>query len=532
MKVLMENNPVINRIWNEWSEKDKELSEMTREERLELCEGYQWLYPKETKRFVELESLYSSVHWRSNREEFHKWFYVVCGYILSRVHLGDNSYYVYLTRFRKRFNREKCTSKDFPKQVLLVLGLLGYITELGGWYIYNEGSDRNRGYHYVIDKDKLLHWDNPYDSTISYSGLPDWVMSKTGSISFVEKGEDSDRVSWTLHPDWLGERQYQSISSVQVLEEGIKETSEWMFNYNEYQDYYHLTDMEQDDLVSNWISYQKLRDLDCGIVGGCLDDSDKPDGKGYAGRFYTIMTNMRSDHRHRYLRLDNELVTEVDVSSAQPTFLGIMLYRETGVMTEWLSQCLSGTFYEWIKDKTNSKEDRKTIKKWMMQYLYSCYQPNKGKDYDKPHKPTYEFKKTDDPFLCFQQRLNDYLKKYEPAIYKKIDWYKRNPEFREEKDIFKTYEDDNGDRIKKKVGKGKWCSNLSKDLVKMEIEYIKRCIHSLPEDMKFWTIHDCICVKESDSMEVKSIMERVSREMYGEDITIRLKRENTSEDYS
>ena len=85
---------------------------------------------------------------------------------------------------------------------------------------------------------------------------------------------------------------------------------------------------------------------------------------------------------------------------------------------------------------------------------------------------------------------------------------------------------------KKKVGQGKWCSNLSKDLVKMEIEYIKRCIHSLPEDMKFWTIHDCICVKESDSMEVKEIMEQVSREMFGEDITIRLKRENTSEDYS
>ena len=73
---------------------------------------------------------------------------------------------------------------------------------------------------------------------------------------------------------------------------------------------------------------------------------------------------------------------------------------------------------------------------------------------------------------------------------------------------------------------------LSYDLVKMEVEYIQRCIHSLSEDMKFWTIHDCICVKESDSMEVKSIMERVSREMYGEDITIRLKRENINEDNS
>ena len=69
-------------------------------------------------------------------------------------------------------------------------------------------------------------------------------------------------------------------------------------------------------------------------------------------------------------------------------------------------------------------------------------------------------------------------------------------------------------------------------MVKMEVEYIKRCIHSLPEDMKFWTIHDCICVPESRSQEVKSIMEKVSRAMYGDEITLKLKRENTSMDKS
>lgn len=534
MEVLMENNPVINKIWDEWSEKDKELSGMTREERLKLCEGYQWLYPKETKRFVELESLYSSVHQRSNREEFHKWFYVVCGYILSRVHLGDNSYYVYLTRFKKKFNREKCTSKDFPKQVLLALGLLGYITEVGSWYIYNEGSDKNRGYHFIIDRDRLMDWGDS-DVSTTFTGMPTWVKSHTTPITFKEKGEDKDKMSWSQHPDWLSERQYESISSVEVLEEGIKETSEWMFSYDEYLDYYHLSDKEQEEIMKDWISYQKLRDLSCGIIGGCLDDSDKPDGKGYAGRFYTCMTNMRSDHRHKYLRLDNELVTEVDVSSAQPSFLGVLLYKKTGIMTEWLRHCISGAscdFYDWIKDKTNTPEDRRTIKKWMMQYMYSCYQPNRGKDYDKPHKPTYEFKETEDPFLCFQQRLNKFLKKEQPSIYKVIDWYKRNPEYREDKDLYRGYVDDQGRDRKKKVGQGKWCSKLSYDLVKMEVEYIQRCIHSLPEGMKFWTIHDCICVKESDSLVVKSKMEQMSREMYGEEITLKLKRENTSKEMS
>ena len=525
----MENNPVTNRIWNEWLEKDKELSLMSKEERLELCMDYQWIFPMETKRSVELESLYSSVHWKHNREEFKRWFYVVCGYMCSRIHLGDSSYYQYKKIFKKQFRREKCTSDDFPSQVLLVLGMLGYITELELLHSNTTGGKNNHGYHYHIDREKLITWDSI--GTVSISSFPDWVMNTTSTVSFQEEGVDTDRISWTMHPDWLADRQYQSISSVEVVKEGLVESSRWMFNYNEYQYYYHLSDKEQEDLKKTWVSYQKLRDLDCGIIGGCLDDSKKPDGKGYAGRFYSPMTNMKSEHRQMYLRLDGEKVTEVDVSAAQPTFLGVMMYRETGVMSEWLRQCLNKTsdFYEWIKEKTNTQEDRKTIKKWMMQYMYSCYQPNKKKDYDKPHKPTYENRKTDDPFLCFQQRLNKFLMENEPAIYNKIDYYKRYPVYREDKIIYKIYPDEFGNKNKKSVGKGKWCSMLSYYLVCQEVSYIKRCIHSLPEDLKFWTIHDCICVPESRSKEVKSIMEKVSREMYGKEITLKLKRENTSD---
>ena len=98
MDVVIENNPVINRVWDEWLVLDQELSSLSKEKRMELYERYQWIFKKETKRFVELESIYSSSHWRHNREELHRWFYVVCGFMLSRVHLGDKSYYVYLTR--------------------------------------------------------------------------------------------------------------------------------------------------------------------------------------------------------------------------------------------------------------------------------------------------------------------------------------------------------------------------------------------------------------------------------------------------
>ena len=544
MEVILDNNPVIRKLWNEWCEKDKELSLLTEEERMNLVSQYQWIFPKEESDFVDLESLYTRKHIRSNREKFHRFFYVVCNRMFSRVFFGYGGYYQFMKSYQKVF-KEKCTSELFSKRVLLALGIMGYITKLDCWYSYNLGDDRNRPNHYLIDRDKLMTWEVPgldeegNTVTRTVSSIPEWEMTHTEAVTFQTKGDDPDRTSWTMHPDWFSERQYESICSVTVEKDGIRDSSDWMFNWDDFIDYYNLGDQEKEDTDSQWISYQRIRDLSLHKVGGCLDDSMRDDGRQpYAGRFYSTMTTIKKEDRHHYLRLDGELVTEVDVSSAQPTFLGILMYRKTGVKTTWLKKCLEGQFYEWIAEKTNSyntpltEEERNTIKKWMMQFMYSCYQPNKGKDYDKPHKPTYEFRKTDDPFLCFQQRLNRFLKKEEPDIYKMIDWFKRNPEYRKDKPLYQSYQDDQGKDRKKKTGSGKWCSELSKYLVKMEVEYIKNCLSRLPQDMKFWTIHDCICVKESDSLKVKEIMEQVSREMYGEEITLRLKRENTSEDFS
>lgn len=544
MEVILDNNPVIRKLWNEWCVKDKELSLLTEEERMNLVSQYQWIFPKEESDFIDLESLYTRKHIRSNREKFHRFFYVVCNRMFSRVFFGYGGYYQFMKSYQKVF-KEKCTSELFSKRVLLALGIMGYITKLDCWYSYNLGDDRNRPNHYLIDRDKLMTWEVPgldeegNTVTRTVSSIPEWEMTHTEAVTFQTKGDDPDRTSWTMHPDWFSERQYESICSVTVEKDGIRDSSDWMFNWDDFIDYYNLGDQEKEDTDSQWISYQRIRDLSLHKVGGCLDDSMRDDGRQpYAGRFYSTMTTIKKEDRHHYLRLDGELVTEVDVSSAQPTFLGILMYRKTGVKTTWLKKCLEGQFYEWIAENTNSyntpltEEERNTIKKWMMQFMYSCYQPNKGKDYDKPHKPTYEFRKTDDPFLCFQQRLNRFLKKEEPDIYKMIDWFKRNPEYRKDKPLYQSYQDDQGKDRKKKTGSGKWCSELSKYLVKMEVEYIKNCLSRLPQDMKFWTIHDCICVKESDSLEAQAIMERVSREMYGEDITIRLKRENTSEDYS
>ena len=537
MEVILENNPVIRKLWKEWCKKDKELSLLTKKERDEISKRYQWLFPKEKTDFVDLEPLYTSAHLNSNREKFHRFFYVVCNRFFSRPYWGYGSYYQFMKTYQKVFN-EKCTSEYFPKRVLLVLAIMGYIKELDRNYYYTGGKDKNTPNHYLIDKDKVMTWEVPVIDekgdtvTQTVSSIPEWEMTHTEAVTFHSKGEDTDRTSWSMHPDWLSERQYESICSLTVEEEGIKDSSEWLFNLKDFIDIYILGDKKREEIISQWISYQKLKDLSLHKVGRCSDDSCKPEGEGYAGRFYSPITDMKSADRHRYLRQSGELVTEVDISSAQPSFLGIMMYKMTGVKSEWLRQALNGTFYEWIKEKTNTQEDRDTIKQWMMQFLYSCYQPNLRATHQGEHKPTYEFNETKDPTLCFQQRLCDFLEKNEPVIYKVIDWYKRHPVYRKDKPRYKTYVDANGVERKKQVGQGKWCSKLSYDLVKMETIFMKACIKELPDDIPFITIHDCLAVKESDSLKVKEIMEQVSREMYGEDITLRLKRENTSEDYS
>ena len=56
------------------------------------------------------------------------------------------------------FKRDKVTSDDFPSQILLVLAMLGYIIGIRAGYSYSPSGDRNHGYPFMIDKEKLLDW--------------------------------------------------------------------------------------------------------------------------------------------------------------------------------------------------------------------------------------------------------------------------------------------------------------------------------------------------------------------------------------
>ena len=69
MEVILRITPAMDKAWKEWIEEDNKLSSMTKEERNKICKENQWVFKKETIRFVDLECLYSSNKNRHNREK-------------------------------------------------------------------------------------------------------------------------------------------------------------------------------------------------------------------------------------------------------------------------------------------------------------------------------------------------------------------------------------------------------------------------------------------------------------------------------
>ena len=170
-----------------------------------------------------------------------------------------------------------------------------------------------------------------------------------------------------------------------------------------------------------------------------------------------------------------------------------------------------------MKDLTDVKVERAKVKTYIMRYLFSCYGASLPKEYQGQHLPP-DIKECKRGYKKFEQKLTSYLKDNEPEVYNLIDHHKRNPVWTE-----KIWTD----RWQKKR-KGKWCSTLPVEMQKTEVEYIKTCLAGLPADMKFFTIHDAICCRESDGEAVKSVMEKVSQDLYGEVISVKI--ENSSAD--
>ena len=305
-------------------------------------------------------------------------------------------------------------------------------------------------------------------------------------------------------------RQYETISSISVIPECYVRACQFISTCT-----YKMLDAVKDkdkkkDLRGRYRNCQWLVNIHNGDVGCC-----KADDKG--GRFYSMMVCIGKDYRRACLQLDGERIVEVDVSSSQPTLIGLKTKLDTGKTTEWLQHCLSGDFYEWVKDLTGVKVERAKVKTYIMRYLFSCYGSGLPQNFQGEHLPP-DNKVHKRGYKKFEQKLTAYIKDNEPEIYDLIERHKRNPVWTD-----KTWTDQ-----WKTTRKGKWCSTLPVLMQKTEVEFIKTCLSRLPADMKFYTIHDAICAKESDGDAVKSVMEQVSQEMYGEKISVKI--ENSSQD--
>ena len=502
---------------------DNDLSSMSKNERMILYEKYQWMFSAGCK-LPDLEPLVKGNDPRVNtfRKKFKEWFMVVCAYSLNPYTLGQTSYSHYLNNPHWQGTKVK-GNKVYPQRVILAMGMMGIFTGVKTNYLHLGDKAQDHGREYYVNVDKLAEWTMTSTEPASDFSMPItssmaenvWTMTSSAEsddfdYSFVEKNDEASRQSWSLYDDWFSYRQYETISSISVLPECYERAQQFIASCT-YQMFDALADKDKKkDLRGRYRNCQWIVNIHNGNVGCC-----KVDDKG--GRYYTMMVCMGKDYRRACLQMDGERIVEVDVSSSQPTLIGLKVKKVTGKTTEWLQHCLDGNFYDWAKEITGIKVKRGQVKKYVMRYLFSCYGSGLSKDFQGEHLPP-DVKEYNRGYKKFEQKLTGYLKDNEPEVYNLIELHKRNPVWTE-----KVWTDN-----WKKKRKGKWCSTLPVLMQKTEVEFIKTCLARLPKDMKFYTIHDAICVMESNGGAVKAVMEQVSMKMYGEKISIKI--ENSSID--
>ena len=489
---------------------DNDFSHRSVDERLKVYESYRWMFSDDCEKLPTLEPIISDSRMVSFRSRFREWFMVVCDYSLSMFHMGETSYYHFLNHHYWK-GTKKNGSKVYPQRVILALGMMGVFTAVDTGYLFLNDKARDHCRKYCVDSEKLDEWTatttgKPVEygtPTISSPLEESWETSSSNDsidYSFLEREDDE---SWNRYSDWFSSRQRDTISSLEVIQECYDRAREFLENHP-YQLVKKLSKEDQKKFKVQYKNCKWLVSLHDGEYGRC-----KVDDKG--GRFYSLLVGMKKGYRRNCLLLDGERIVEVDVSSSQPTLLGLKVKRETGKTTQWLSHCLSGYFYRWVKILTGTTVKDAKVKKYVMRYLYSCYSADLSKDYQGEHFPPDE-KEGKRGYKRFEQRLTSYLKENDPEVYALIEDHKRHPYWSE-----KVWTDK-----KDRKHFGKWCSSLPIEMQKVEVEYIKTCLSRLPEDMLFYTIHDAICVKQSDGERVREVMENTSLGLYGMKISVKI----------
>ena len=511
MKVEVITNGKVERLYEEYLTLIEDLRKRTKEERIEMYEIMtKTLFPH-AKKIVELEDQLN-IERKDYQRKFKEWFFVVCNWTFSGANFGGTCFELFKKDIVKKSKKDKRSSKIYAHKVILALGLMGLLKEVQE--NYSHSKDNSHGYKYKVDYIK-------------------WVE--------LMKGVSKDRVSisldievdWSGYEDWYGERQYETITSMTADPQVYEQAKDYLEKFDEYFFSTKLAADEKKHLTDKWFAARSLTAIaehDTYHMLRHSDDSEDNDEEKLihnAGRYYTCLTNMQGEVRRDALLIHGEQVVEVDISSAQPAMLGLLLReRHPNIKSAWLGHCEKGDFYEWIGHmalgRGITKEERKIIKLLVMRMLYTSQKPTEIQDetsfwwYLKTYLQEKDASKkehlaTGKLFKSFDFLIMSYLKAEEPKLYELVFEHRTN--------LKKV-------KLIKPTATGrttKMRNNLSIEMTKMEVKYIKTCLKAIAPDVKFfYTIHDCIGCKASDAEKVKQVMLAVGKELFGATLNVKL----------
>ena len=511
MKVEVITNGKVERLYEEYLTLIEDLRKRTKEERIEMYEIMtKTLFPH-AKKIVELEDQLN-IERKDYQRKFKEWFFVVCNWTFSGANFGGTCFELFKKDIVKKSKKDKRSSKIYAHKVILALGLMGLLKEVQE--NYSHSKDNSHGYKYKVDYIK-------------------WVE--------LMKGVSKDRVSisldievdWSGYEDWYGERQYETITSMTADPQVYEQAKDYLEKFDEYFFSTKLAADEKKHLTDKWFAARSLTAIaehDTYHMLRHSDDSEDNDEEKLihnAGRYYTCLTNMQGEVRRDALLIHGEQVVEVDISSAQPAMLGLLLReRHPNIKSAWLGHCEKGDFYEWIGHmalgRGITKEERKIIKLLVMRMLYTSQKPTEIQDetsfwwYLKTYLQEKDASKkehlaTGKLFKSFDFLIMSYLKAEEPKLYELVFEHRTNL-----KKVKRRKPTATGRTTKMR-------NNLSIEMTKMEVKYIKTCLKAIAPDVKFfYTIHDCIGCKASDAEKVKQVMLAVGKELFGATLNVKL----------
>ena len=511
MKIDIAVSRRVERLYEEYMTLIESLKGKTKEERLELYESMtRRLYPH-AKKVVDLEDQLNEER-KDYQRKFKEWFLVICNWTFSNANFGETCFELFKKEVVKKSKKDKRSSKIYAHKVILALGLMGLLEKVKE--NYSHSKENPHGYQYEIDWFK-------------------WVeLMKGVSRGNVSMSLDFE-VDWTGYEDWFGERQFETIKSMMVEPKVYDKAKTYLEKFDEYFFSTTLAADERKHLTDKWFAARSLTAIAEHDTYHMLRHSDDSEDNNEeklihnAGRYYTCLTNMQGEVRREALRIDGEQVVEVDISSAQPAMLGLLLReRYPDVKSAWLAHCEKGDFYEWIGriaiGRGITEEERKVIKLLVMRLLYTAIKPTETEDetpfwwYLKTYLKEKDASKkehlaTGKLFKSFDFIVMSYLKAEEPKLYELVYEHRTNL-----KEVKRRKPTAKGKTTKKR-------NNLSISMTEMEVKYIKACLKAIAPDVKyFYTIHDCIGCKASDAEKVKQAMLAVGKDMFDATLNIKL----------